>query len=69
MLKYLKIIKGAKMKEEKPRYQRASFRFDYDTYNEFRKICKEEGFKQSSLLDRLMRDFIKKIKEDNQNDR
>jgi len=56
-------------KAKKREYQRASFRFDYDTFNEFRRICKDEGFKQAPLLEKLMRDFIKKIKEDNNNDK
>jgi len=55
------------MKTDNPKYQRASFRFDYDVYNEFRKMCKEEGFKQSALLDKLMKDFTLKIKEEKEN--
>lgn len=65
----LKINKGINVKEENPIYQRASFRFDYDVFNEFRKICKEEGFKQSSLLEKLMRDFILKAKQEKENDK
>ena len=57
------------MKEENPRYQRASFRFDYDIFNEFRSVCKEEGYKQAPLIEKLMKDFIKKIKEENENDK
>jgi len=51
------------------KYQRASFRFDYDTFNEFRDICKEEGYKQAPLLEKLMKDFIKATKKENSNDK
>ena len=54
---------------KKREYQRASFRFDYDVFNEFREICKREGFKQAPLLEKFMRDFISKIKEENKNDK
>lgn len=57
------------MKENKPKYQRASFRFDYDVFNEFRKICKEEGYKQAPILEKLMREFILKLKMEKENDK
>lgn len=60
------------MNEEKPNkqeYQRASFRFDYDVFNEFREICKEEGYKQAPILEKLMKNFIQKIKEEKENDK
>ena len=47
---------------KKREYQRASFRFDYDVFNEFRDVCRKEGFKQAPLLEKFMRDFIIKIK-------
>ena len=39
--------------------QRASFRFEKVLYNDFRAFCKEEGFSQVKLLEKLMRQVLK----------
>ena len=39
--------------------QRASFRFEKALYNDFRALCKEEGFSQVKLLEKLMRQVLK----------
>ena len=57
------------MKADSKKYQRASFRFDYDVFNEFRKICKEEGYKQAPLLEKMMKEFIINTKKEQKNDK
>jgi len=48
--------------------QRASFRFDKDSFENFRIACKENGLNQTKVLEKLMRDFTMEIKE-NKNDK
>ena len=56
------------MKQDKKfkEVQRASFRFDKKTYEDFRTYCKQEGYSQVKLLEKLMRKFLE---ENSQNDK
>lgn len=49
--------------------QRASYRFDKVSFEDFREVCKENGFNQTKVLEKLMREFVKKLKEENENDK
>jgi len=49
--------------------QRASYRFDKNPFEDFRAVCKENGFNQTKVLEKLMKDFTLKMKEVNENDR
>jgi len=49
--------------------QRASYRFDKNSFEDFRAVCKENGLNQTKVLEKLMRDFTLKIKEEKENDK
>jgi hypothetical protein len=66
--KVLVMVNTNKVKKVKE-VQRASYRFDKDIFENFRAICKQEGYSQVRLLEKLMQDFIIKINKERENER
>jgi len=53
------------LKRKVKNVQRASYRFDKNSFEDFRAVCKEHGLNQTKVLEKLMRDFTLKIKKEN----
>jgi len=52
------------LKRKRKEVQRASFRFDKNTFENFREVCKNNDFNQTKVLEKLMRDFTLKMNEE-----
>lgn len=48
---------------------RTSYRFDKNSFENFREVCKKNDFNQTVVLEKLMRDFTLKIQEEKENDK
>jgi len=43
----------------------ASYRFDAEIFDKFKKMCKKEGYKQVKLLEKMMLEKIREIEKGN----
>ena len=57
------------LKKQPKEVQRASYRFEKNTFEEFRELCKKNGFSQTKVLEKLMKDFVNETKEGKSNDK
>jgi len=56
-------------KRKRKEVQRASYRFDKDSFENFREVCKRNDFNQTRVLEKLMRDFTLKMQKEKENDK